>query len=126
MDRYITWIIAGSFFAALAVIFGAFGAHALKSKISTEDLVIFETGVRYQMYHSLRLILLGLLGISTSINISQLPGLLFILGIIVFSGSLYLIPLTGLRWLGAITPIGGTAFIVGWFSLIYNILNSQY
>ena len=126
MDRYITWIIAGSFFAALAVIFGAFGAHGLKSKISAEDLVIFETGVRYQMYHSLGLILLGLLGISTSINISQLPGLLFILGIIVFSGSLYLIPLTGLRWLGAITPIGGTALIVGWFSLIYNILNSQY
>mgnify|MGYP001401994502 FL=1 len=126
MDRYITWIIAGSFFAALAVIFGAFGAHGLKSKISAEDLIIFETGVRYQMYHSLGLILLGLLGISTSINISQLPGLLFILGIIVFSGSLYLIPLTGLRWLGAITPIGGTAFIAGWFLLIYNILNSQY
>ena len=89
MDRYITWIIAGSFFAALAVIFGAFGAHGLKSKISAEDLVIFETGVRYQMYHSLGLILLGLLGISTSINISQLPGLLFILGINVTLNKIY-------------------------------------
>ena len=123
MDRYITWIIAGSFFAALAVIFGAFGAHGLKSKISAEDLVIFETGVRYQMYHSLGLILLGLLGISTSINISQLPGLLFILGIIVFSGSLYLIPLTGLRWLGAITPIGGILLIIGWGFLVVSIFD---
>ena len=126
MDRYTTWIIAGSFFAALAVIFGAFGAHGLKSKVSPEDLIIFETGVRYQMYHALGLVLLGLLGMSTSFTISQLPALFFVIGIIIFSGTLYLIPLTGIRWLGAITPIGGIAFIAGWFILIYNILISRY
>tara|TARA_B110000014_G_C19608533_1_gene322200 strand:- start:21 stop:401 length:381 start_codon:yes stop_codon:yes gene_type:complete len=126
MDRYTTWIIAGSFFAALAVIFGAFGAHGLKSKVSPEDLIIFETGVRYQMYHALGLVLLGLLGMSTSFTISQLPALFFVIGIIIFSGTLYLIPLTGIRWLGAITPIGGIAFIAGWFMLIYNILISRY
>ena len=126
MDRYTTWIIAGSFFAALAVIFGAFGAHGLKSKVSPEDLIIFETGVRYQMYHALGLVLLGLLGMSTSFTISQLPALFFVIGIIIFSGTLYLIPLTGIRWLGAITPIGGIAFIAGWFMRIYNILISRY
>lgn len=126
MDRYTTWIIAGSFFAALAVIFGAFGAHGLKSKVSPEDLIIFETGVRYQMYHALGLVLLGLLGMSTSFSISQFPALFFVIGIIIFSGTLYLIPLTGIRWLGAITPIGGIAFIAGWFMLIYNILISRY
>ena len=113
MDRHITWIIIGSVLAALAVSIGAFGAHGLKSKVSSEDLVIFETGVRYQMYHSLGLILIGILGFHFSSNIIQLPAALFIIGIIIFSGTLYLIPLTGLRWLGAITPIGGTALIAG-------------
>ena len=126
MDRYITWIIVGSVFAALAVIFGAFGAHGLKSKVSVEDLTIFETGVRYQMYHALGIILLGLLAMNPNLNISPLPFIFFVTGISVFSGTLYLIPLTGLRWMGAITPIGGFALILGWFFLIYNILNSHY
>jgi len=78
------------------------------------------------MYHALGLVLLGLLGMSTSFSISQLPALFFVIGIIIFSGTLYLIPLTGIRWLGAITPIGGIAFIAGWFMLIYNILISRY
>ena len=124
MDRHITWIIIGSVLAALAVSIGAFGAHGLKSKVSSEDLVIFETGVRYQMYHSLGLILIGILGFHFPSNIIQLPAALFIIGIIIFSGTLYLIPLTGLRWLGAITPIGGTALIVGWIALVYNIIKS--
>ena len=124
MDRHITWIIIGSVMAALAVSIGAFGAHGLKSKVSSEDLVIFETGVRYQMYHSLGLILIGILGFHFPSNIIQLPAALFIIGIIIFSGTLYLIPLTGLRWFGAITPIGGTALIAGWVVLVYNIIKS--
>ena len=124
MDRHITWIIIGSVLAALVVSIGAFGAHGLKSKVSSEDLVIFETGVRYQMYHSLGLILIGILGFHFPSNIIQLPAALFIIGIIIFSGTLYLIPLTGLRWLGAITPIGGTALIAGWIALVYNIIKS--
>ena len=117
-------LIIGGIYGTLAVVFGAFGAHGLKSKVSAEDLVIFETGVRYQMYHSLGLILLGLLAMNPNLNISPLPFIFFVIGIIIFSGTLYLIPLTGLRWLGAITPIGGTALIVGWILLIYNIIKA--
>ena len=124
MDRHITWIIIGSVLAALAVSIGAFGAHGLKSKVSSEDLVIFETGVRYQMYHSQGLILIGILGIHYPSNIIQLPAILFLIGIVIFSGTLYLIPLTGLRWFGAITPIGGTALIAGWVVLVYYIIKS--
>ena len=125
MDRHITWIVIGACFACLAVVLGAFAAHGLKSKISTEDLAIFETGVRYQMYHSLGLILLGLIGFQTAQDIVLFPAIMFIIGIIIFSGTLYLIPLTGSRWLGAITPIGGTAFILGWSFLIYNLIKLQ-
>tara|TARA_X000001036_G_C20197258_1_gene610051 strand:+ start:70 stop:438 length:369 start_codon:yes stop_codon:yes gene_type:complete len=112
------WIIIGAIFAALSVLIGAFGAHGLKGKISTEDLVIFEVGVRYQMYHALALILLGLIGYSIPGKILILPGILFCLGIFIFSGSLYLMVLTSIRWLGAITPIGGVFLILGWFSLV--------
>ena len=124
MDRYTIWIITGSIFAALAVLFGAFGAHGLKSRVSAEDLIIFETGVRYQMYHALALILLGLIAMNPNTAITNLTFVLFVTGIFIFSGTLYLIPLTGLRWLGAITPIGGTALIAGWISLIYNLIKS--
>ncbi len=122
MERHILWIIIGSALAALAVAIGAFGAHGLKSRVSADDLIIFETGVRYQMYHSLALILLGLIGVNFQSNVVQLPAILFLVGIIIFSGTLYLIPLTGLRWLGAITPIGGTALILGWIMLIFNLI----
>ena len=124
MERHILWIIIGSTLAALAVAIGAFGAHGLKSRVSADDLIIFETGVRYQMYHSLALILLGLIGVNFQSNVVQLPAILFLVGIIIFSGTLYLIPLTGLRWLGAITPIGGTALILGWIMLIFNLIRS--
>ncbi|MBH50453.1 MAG: DUF423 domain-containing protein [Candidatus Neomarinimicrobiota bacterium] len=124
MERHILWIIIGSALAALAVAIGAFGAHGLKSRVSADDLIIFETGVRYQMYHSLALILLGLIGVNFQSNVVQLPAILFLVGIIIFSGTLYLIPLTGLRWLGAITPIGGTALILGWIMLIFNLIRS--
>ena len=121
MERHILWIIIGSALAALAVAIGAFGAHGLKSRVSADDLIIFETGVRYQMYHSLALILLGLIGVNFQSNVVQLPAILFLVGIIIFSGTLYLIPLTGLRWLGAITPIGGIFLVLGWLHLFYNI-----
>ncbi len=124
MERHIIWIIIGSALAALAVAIGAFGAHGLKSRVSADDLVIFETGVRYQMYHSLALILLGLIGVNFQSNIVQLPAILFLAGIIIFSGTLYLIPLTGLRWFGAITPIGGSALILGWIVLLFNLIRS--
>jgi uncharacterized membrane protein YgdD (TMEM256/DUF423 family) len=106
-------------FAATAVILGAFGAHGLKKIISESSLQIFETGVRYQMYHAFGLMIAAII-FSTSIQKRVLlAGRLFITGIFTFSGSLYFLALTGdkFRFVGAITPIGGSCFIVGWILL---------
>ena len=107
----------GSILAGIAVGLGAFGAHGLRGILSPEDLVIFETGVRYQMYHAL-----ALRGVAWAITqwetvLLEWSGWLFVLGIIVFSGSLYILVLTGQRWLGAVTPLGGLALILGWVLL---------
>ena len=115
------WIILGASLAALAVMLGAFGAHALKSKVSPSDLAIFETGVRYHMYHALGLILMGILGFYYNAEVIQLPATLLFGGILIFSGSLYILVLTGFRWMGAITPIGGVAFITGWILLVLRL-----
>ena len=107
----------GSILAGIAVGLGAFGAHGLRGILSPEDLVTFETGVRYQMYHAL-----ALLGVAWAVTqwetvLLQWSGWLFVLGILVFSGSLYILVLTGQRWLGAVTPLGGLALILGWVLL---------
>jgi uncharacterized membrane protein YgdD (TMEM256/DUF423 family) len=119
MDRF--FFAAGSLMAFLAVALGAFGAHALKSKLSADMLDIFEVGVRYQMYHAL-----GLIAVSWAL--SRWPesnlnaaGWAFIIGIVIFSGSLYVLSLTGIRWFGAITPIGGVAFLAGWAILVWSV-----
>jgi len=124
MERKI--FAAGSIFAGLGVIFGAFGAHALKTSLSPKMLDTFETGVRYQMYHGL-----GLLALAWAIDRwperRLVPAAWFLLaGTVVFSGSLYLLVLTGARWFGAITPIGGVALIVGWVFVAWRTLaNSE-
>ena len=107
----------GSILAGIAVGLGAFGAHGLRGILSPEDLVTFETGVRYQMYHAL-----ALLGVAWAVTqwetvLLEWTGWLFVLGILVFSGSLYILVLTGQRWLGTVTPLGGLAFILGWILL---------
>ncbi len=115
------FIIAGAVNAAIAVAFGAFGAHALKEKLSEHYLAIWETAVQYQMFHALALLAVGIL-MSPSLfgSVTQLSwaGYLILTGIIIFSGSLYVLSLTGIGILGAITPIGGVAFIAGWIMLI--------
>ena len=116
-----TWLIVGASLAGLAVLLGAFGAHALKSKVSQEDLAIFETGVRYHLYHALGLLIIGAIGFQVSQDIIQMPATLITVGIVIFSGSLYLLVLTNIRWLGAITPIGGLCFIIGWLLLAFNL-----
>lgn len=118
------WIIAGASLAALAVILGAFGAHGLKAKVTPEDLTIFETGVRYHMYHALGLVLIGILGFHYGSDLIQLPAGLISLGILIFSGSLYILVFTGWRWLGAVTPVGGLAFIAGWALLVLRLLKA--
>ena len=114
-------LIIGSVFAALAVLLGAFGAHGLKNRLSIEDLAIFETAVRYQMYHALGILLMGLASIDLTEKLVSTPAYFLILGMIVFSGSLFLLVFTNLRWFGAITPIGGLCLIIGWLLFAYNI-----
>ncbi|MEA3336042.1 MAG: DUF423 domain-containing protein [Chloroflexota bacterium] len=116
MDRL--FFIIGSLMGGLAVALGAFGAHGLQGRLSEDLLSTFETGVRYQMYHSLALLLVAIA--LTRWAQSRLPaaaGWLFVAGILFFSGSLYLLAFTGTSWLGAVAPIGGAAFITGWILL---------
>jgi uncharacterized membrane protein YgdD (TMEM256/DUF423 family) len=114
------FLMLGSLNAFLAVVLGAFGAHVLKARLSTDMLAVFQTGVQYQMYHALGLILIAVLSKQFSNNSSfNRSGWLFLVGIVLFSGSLYALSLSGIKVLGAITPLGGIAFLVGWFLLFW-------
>jgi uncharacterized membrane protein YgdD (TMEM256/DUF423 family) len=115
MDR--TFFAIGAISAFLGVAAGAFGAHGLKSRLDSEMLAIFETGVRYQMYHAFALIVVAWAIERWPGHLMATSGWLFIAGTLLFSGSLYLLSLTGQRWLGAITPLGGLAFLAGWLCL---------
>jgi uncharacterized membrane protein YgdD (TMEM256/DUF423 family) len=115
MDR--TFLLIGALTGLTAVALGAFGAHALRNRLSPEMLVVFETGVRYQMYHALAIIATGLIMARMSGWLIVTAGWLFTIGIVFFSGSLYLLALTGITVLGAVTPIGGVAFLLGWACL---------
>ena len=114
-------IVAGSIIAALSVLLGAFGAHGLKTLLSLEYLAIFETAVRYQLYHALGLMLMGISGFHLPDNLIYLPSYFLIFGTVIFSGTLITLVLTDLKWLGAITPIGGLSLIIGWLLFAYNI-----
>lgn len=109
----------GALSGLLAVALGAFGAHALRSRVEPALLTTFETGVRYHMYHALALLAVGLAAAQWPQSSGPiLAGWLFVAGTVVFSGSLYALALTGVRWLGAITPLGGVALIAGWAVLV--------
>jgi uncharacterized membrane protein YgdD (TMEM256/DUF423 family) len=127
ISMFSRWVLsAGAGFALLAVVLGAFAAHGLKAVLDAQQLVLFETASRYQMYHALALLVVGVLSIHAQFSRRMLKfaALAFILGIILFSGSLYLLALSGIRWLGAITPLGGIAFLVGWLATIVAALKS--
>ena len=111
------WVRVGAVAMFLAVALGAFGAHALRQRLSPEMLAVFEVGVRYHVYHALALFAVAWVADRSPGSLAQASGWAFTLGIVVFSGSLYLLSVTGVRWLGAITPIGGTAFLAGWVLL---------
>jgi len=117
------YIALGSVLAAIAVALGAFGAHGLKKIVSEETVQTFQTGVQYQMYHSLGLLLTGLIYEKTSPKFARIAGILFLIGIILFSGSLYVLTAgkaaetAALDKAGIITPVGGLAFIGGWLFL---------
>lgn len=114
----------GAALGGLAVVLGAFGAHALRSTLSPDDLATFEVGVRYQMYHALALLAVAWAMTRWEAGALVVAGWAFVVGILVFSGSLYTLVLTGQRWLGAVTPIGGVAFIVGWALLAWTALRA--
>jgi len=112
------FLFVGSLFGGLGVILGAFGAHTLKARLALELLATFETGVRYQIYHALALLAVALLYANRPAKgLLTASGWLFVVGTLLFSGSLYALTLSGVRWFGAITPVGGMAFIIGWFCL---------
>jgi uncharacterized membrane protein YgdD (TMEM256/DUF423 family) len=118
------WLLLGALYGFLGVAFGAFGAHALKSRLSTELAATYQTAVQYQFYHALALLAVGVLAGRAETPALHWAGGGFALGVLLFSGSLYALALTGQRWLGAVTPIGGLLFLLGWAALIYATVNS--
>jgi uncharacterized membrane protein YgdD (TMEM256/DUF423 family) len=110
----------------LTVGLGAFGAHALKGRISSELIEIFQTGVAYQGLHTVGLALVGLLLLKFPVNRWLTgSGILLVAGIALFSGSLYMLALTGYRGLGMVTPFGGISFLAGWLALVMAILKEH-
>jgi len=115
------FLVLGAVLALLGVALGAFGAHGLRERVSAGDLEIFETGVRYQMYHALALLAVAWVASRRPGTAATAAGWLFVGGIVVFSGSLYALVLSGVRWLGAVTPLGGLSFLGGWAALIWAV-----
>jgi uncharacterized membrane protein YgdD (TMEM256/DUF423 family) len=113
------WSIAGALLLGLAVLIGAFGAHALRARLDAYAMGVYERAVFYHFVHALGLLVLGVAVRSGALSASAaaLPGWLLLAGIAIFCGSLYALALSGVRKLGAITPLGGLAFIAGWVAL---------
>src|ERR1700704_4222589 len=119
------FLLAGAVAGFVGVAFGAFGAHGLRGRLSPDMLAVFETGVRYQMYHALALMLTAVILMTGRLESGRaltVAGWSFIAGIVLFSGSLYLLAVTGVTMLGAITPLGGIAFLLGWACLALAML----
>jgi uncharacterized membrane protein YgdD (TMEM256/DUF423 family) len=115
----------GAIAAALGVALGAFGAHALKARLSGDMLAVWQTAVQYHLWHALGLVAIGLLAQHLpAAGPIRLAGWLILAGIVLFSGSLYVLAASGARWLGAVTPLGGACFIVGWLVLAFAVLRA--
>lgn len=115
----------GAIAAMLAVILGAFGAHALRAKVPADLLAVYNTGVQYHFWHALGLLAIGLVAMHLRDSAPLVwAGWLMLAGIVLFSGSLYVLAVTGVRWLGAITPFGGVAFIAAWALLAWAVVRA--
>ncbi len=123
MERW--WLFIGSVAGFLGVAGGAFGAHALKTRLSEQMLANFETGTRYLLVHAVALLVVGVLAGRDGVGELRWVGLPFAVGMLIFTGSLWIMALTNTRWLGAITPIGGTALIIGWLALATAAIRGQ-
>ncbi len=126
-----SFLIIGSLLGGLAVILGAFGAHKLKELVPIESVNSFQTGVQYQMYHALGLILIGIIFEKFPHSFTTWAGYSFLAGILLFSGSLYALTAlkatgqVGLKGIGIITPVGGLFFVAGWLFLLLSFLKSK-
>ena len=123
MNRALTALGALSGFVAVAA--GAFGAHALRARLEPDLLAVFETGVRYQMYHALAVLLAVALDAHRPAPLTRAAGWCFLGGTVIFCGSLYALALTGIRILGAITPLGGILFLAGWGALVLSFARHE-
>ena len=118
-------LVSGAVLAGLGVVLGAFGAHGLKKTMSSEMMEIYQTAVDYHFIHALGILLAGLFLLHyPDSKILLWAGISFIIGIVLFSGSLYGLSLTEFRKLGMITPVGGLAFIIGWFLMAYTFFRA--
>jgi uncharacterized membrane protein YgdD (TMEM256/DUF423 family) len=113
------FVVAGAVSGMIGVAAGAFGAHALRARLPADLLAVFETGVRYQVYHALALVAAAWVVGRWPSAPAAWAGWLFLSGTLIFSGSLYLLALSGVRAWGAVTPLGGLAFLLGWASLAW-------
>jgi uncharacterized membrane protein YgdD (TMEM256/DUF423 family) len=120
-----TLLITAALLAATSVLIGAFGAHALKGQLSAQALGWVDTGVQYQQFHSLALLILAFMGRDSVVPGLEKAAYSFIIGVLLFSGSLYFLALTDNRSLAILTPIGGLAFVVGWGMLIWCVARSD-
>lgn len=111
------WLLLAAINGFLGVAAGAFGAHALKDRLTPQLLATFETGARYQLTHALALLAVAWLASVQPGKLATAAGTCFAVGTVLFSGSLYALALSGVRWLGAITPLGGVCFLSGWVLL---------
>lgn len=119
--RWTVWMGLGSLLCGISVALGAFGAHALRSRLSERMLETFEVGVRYQMFHAFALMVLALLATRIELKYFSFIASSFLVGIILFSGSLYAIVFSSYRSLGMITPLGGVALIIAWLTLAISL-----
>ncbi|MDH3290012.1 MAG: DUF423 domain-containing protein [Gemmatimonadota bacterium] len=117
-------VALGSVSALSSVAAGAFGAHALRTRLSADLLEVFETAARYQMYHALAIFVV-VYAHGRWAGGTLAAGWLFVAGTVIFSGSLYALALTGTRWLGAVTPVGGVCFLAGWTVLAWSVLTAR-
>ncbi|ATI02508.1 MAG: uncharacterized membrane protein YgdD (TMEM256/DUF423 family) [Cycloclasticus pugetii] len=123
--KTLPFITLGAFFAFLAVVIGAFGAHAVKGSLSPHYLAVYHTASDYQMWHAIGLILIGVLHQNNPSNLLRIAGWFMLAGMLIFSGSLYILSLTGITILGAITPIGGIALLIAWLLFAYHSFKSK-
>ncbi len=119
------FILLGALAGASGVVLGAFGAHALKARLASDLLAVWQTAVQYHFWHALGLVAIGILALHLPASTAlKWAGWLMVAGLVLFSGSLYALALSGVRWLGAVTPFGGAAWIVAWVLLAVAVLKN--